>query len=122
MMSWGTSAPSVLLSTWYSNNNADENQRILISSIGVPLGNVMGLVSSNIFRERDAPKYQLALIITAIFGAVGLVLALAQGLYMLWDNYRRNAKQGCPPFMSGKDIPTTKLQAGPGSWDFRWVL
>lgn len=27
MMTWGTSAPSVLLSTWYNNNVVNENQR-----------------------------------------------------------------------------------------------
>jgi len=57
MMTWGTSAPSVLLDVWYNNNIADENRRLLLTSIGVPVANLMGLVPSNIFREQDAPDY-----------------------------------------------------------------
>ncbi|RMZ88016.1 hypothetical protein DV736_g4754, partial [Chaetothyriales sp. CBS 134916] len=50
MMTWGTSAPSVILDVWYNNNIADENKR------------------SNIFQNKDAPKYLPALTTTAIFG------------------------------------------------------
>ena len=46
MMTWGTSAPSMLLSTWYNNNIAHEGRRIALTSLGVPLANLMGLVSS----------------------------------------------------------------------------
>jgi len=56
MMCWGTSAPSVLLSTWYNNNVPHEGRRVVLSSVGVPLANLMGLVSSNIFLNKDAPK------------------------------------------------------------------
>lgn len=73
MMTWGTSAPSVLLDVWYNNvsalaerncksqtdlypqNIADENRRLFLTSIGVPIANLMGLVPSNIFRDQDAP-------------------------------------------------------------------
>lgn len=44
MMTWGTSAPSVLLDVWYCNNIADENKRIVLTSVGVPLANLMGIV------------------------------------------------------------------------------
>lgn len=57
LMCWGTSAPSVLLSTWYNNNVAHEGKRVLLTSVGVPLANLMGIVSSNIFREQDKPDY-----------------------------------------------------------------
>ncbi|KAI7287667.1 putative MFS transporter [Hortaea werneckii] len=76
MMTWGTSAPSVLLDVWYNNNIADENRRVFLTSIGVPVANVMGVVSSNIFRTEDAPNYIPALATTAAFGATGIVLTL----------------------------------------------
>jgi MFS family permease len=44
MMTWGTSAPSVILDAWYNNNIADENQRVMLTSVGVPLANLMGVV------------------------------------------------------------------------------
>jgi hypothetical protein len=120
MMTWGTSAPSVLLSTWYNNNVADENKRVTLTSVGVPLANLMGIVSSNIFRTQDAPKYIPALATTAAFGATGAVAALLLGIYMTVDNKRRNAKQGVS--LGARDVSTEKLRDGPKSPDFRWFL
>ncbi|KAJ5787898.1 hypothetical protein N7457_002888 [Penicillium paradoxum] len=93
MMTWGTSAPSVLLSTWYNNNIAHEGRRVLLTSIGVPLANLMGLVSSNLFRKEDAPKYMPALISVGAFGATGACLAGCLGLYMWLDNKRRDRRE-----------------------------
>ncbi|KAI1465319.1 MFS general substrate transporter [Daldinia caldariorum] len=120
MMCWGTSAPSVLLSTWYNNNIAHEGERLTLTSVGVPLANLMGLVSSNVFQEKDAPKYLPALITTACFGATGCLVAGSLGLYMLWDNNRRNRQQGVN--LTAKDIPTLKLRDGPKVEEFRWFL
>ncbi|KAH4181425.1 hypothetical protein HBI26_127950 [Parastagonospora nodorum] len=120
MMTWGTSAPSVLLSTWYNNNVADENKRVTLTSVGVPLANLMGVVSSNIFRPQDEPKYIPALITTAAFGATGALAALLLGIYMTVDNKRRNAKQGVN--LSARDVSTEKLKDGPNNPEFRWFL
>ncbi|KAG6018352.1 hypothetical protein E4U41_003965 [Claviceps citrina] len=120
IMCWGTSAPSVLLSTWYSNNIAHEGRRVTLTSVAIPLGNVMGLVASNVFRERDAPKYLPALITTACFGATGAVLTGLFGLYMMFDNRRRDRRAGV--VVKARDVPTLKLRDGPTSPDFRWYL
>lgn len=120
MMTWGTSAPSVLLSTWYNNNVADENRRVTLTSVGVPLANLMGVVSSNIFRPQDQPQYIPALVTTAAFGATGCVCAVLLGCYMIFDNGRRNRKQGVQ--LSARDVSTEKLRDGPKSADFRWFL
>jgi hypothetical protein len=37
MMTRETSAPSVLLSTWYNNDIASESRRVALTSVGVPL-------------------------------------------------------------------------------------
>ncbi|OJD19816.1 hypothetical protein ACJ73_08613 [Blastomyces percursus] len=120
MMTWGTSAPSVLLSTWYNNNIAHEGRRMMLTSVGIPLANVMGIVSSNIFREKDKPKYEPALITTASFGAAGATIVACLGFYMLWDNKRRDRRQGFS--MKARDVSTKKLRDGPASEDFRWYL
>jgi MFS family permease len=120
MMVWGTSAPSVILSTWYNNNIAHEGRRVLLTSVGVPLANVMGLVSSNIFLERQAPKYETALITTAVFGVVGALIAGSLGCYMIFDNHRRNKKAGVNT--SARDVPTHRLRDGPSVPEFRWFL
>ena len=118
LMCWGTSAPSVLLDVWYNNNIANEGQRVVLTSIAVPMANLMGVVASNIFRSQDAPKYFPALITTAAFGGCGIVLTLGLGLWMIWDNKRRDRVQGV--HLRAKDIPTENLQDGPASDCFRW--
>ncbi|KAF2637277.1 MFS general substrate transporter [Massarina eburnea CBS 473.64] len=120
MMTWGTSAPSVLLSTWYNNNIAHEGRRVTLTSIGVPLANLMGVVSSNIFQDKDKPKYVPALATTAAFGATGCLLVLLLGAYMIVDNARRNKSQGVN--LSARDVSTEKLRDGPNNPDFRWFL
>ena len=120
MMTWGTSVPSVLLSTWYNNNVANENKRVLLTSVGVPLANLMGLVSSNIFRKPDAPKYEPALITTASFGGAGAVTTVLLGAYMIYENKRRNRTQGVQH--TAKDVATSKLAEGPKAPEFRWFL
>ncbi|MCJ1239714.1 hypothetical protein MMC14_007712 [Varicellaria rhodocarpa] len=117
MMTWGTSAPSVLLDVWYNNNIAHEGRRILLTSIAVPLANLMGVVSSNIFQNKDAPKYVPALATTAAFGGVGFLLTLMLGAWMITDNKRRDAKQGK---LNVRDIPTEELRDGPAAERFRW--
>ncbi len=51
----------MLLSTWFNNNIAHEGRRVALTSLGVPLANLMGLVSSKFFRTQGAPKYIPAL-------------------------------------------------------------
>lgn len=119
MMTWGTSAPSVLLDVWYNNNIADENRRLFLTSIGVPLANIMGVVSSNIFQNKDAPEYIPALATTAAFGALGIVLTLVLGTFMIFDNKRRDRKQGRK--LRARDVPTERLREGPKCDDFRWM-
>ncbi|POR34769.1 Putative transporter [Tolypocladium paradoxum] len=120
MMCWGTSAPSVLLSTWYNNNVAHEGRRVTLTSVGVPLANVMGLVASNIFQERDAPKYVPALITAACFGVAGAFVAACLGAYMVFDNRRRDRKAGVK--IDPRDVPTQRLRDGPSVEEFRWFL
>jgi hypothetical protein len=120
MMTWGTSAPSVILDVWYNNNIADENRRVMLTSVGVPVANLMGVVSSNIFRPQDAPKYIPALATTAAFGGFGCILTLILGAWMIVDNKRRDVKQGRK--IHAKDIPTELLKEGPAVPEYRWFL
>ncbi|TGO43739.1 hypothetical protein BCON_0960g00010 [Botryotinia convoluta] len=120
MMCWGTAAPSVLLSTWYNNNIPHEGRRVVMSSVGVPLSNLMGLVSSNIFLNKDAPKYIPALATTAAFGGMGVILSTFLALYMIFDNRRRDAKLGRK--LDIGETPTELLRDGPSVEEFRWFL
>jgi hypothetical protein len=88
--------------------------------VGVPLANLMGVVSSNIFRPQDMPKYIPALATTAAFGATGALFAGLLGVYMLIDNKRRNKRQGVN--LTARDVSTEKLRDGPANEEFRWFL
>lgn len=120
MMCWGTSAPSVLLDVWYNNNIADENKRVFLSGLGVPLANLMGVVSSNIFLPEEAPRYETALVTTAIFGGIGCLLTLGLGAWMYRDNRRRDRQQG--QVQRAQDVATSLLAAGPSTAEYRWFL
>ncbi|KAI9650982.1 hypothetical protein NHQ30_001019 [Ciborinia camelliae] len=120
LMCWGTAAPSVLLSTWYNNNIPHEGRRVVMSSVGVPLSNLMGLVSSNIFLDRDAPRYIPALLTTAIFGGTGILLSSSLALYMMWDNRRRDRLLGRK--LRVGEVSTAALRDGPLVGEFRWFL
>lgn len=112
--------PAAFANPNFSNNIADENKRITMTSVGVPLANLMGLVSSNIFIKKEAPKYETALITTAVFGATGAFIAALTGTYMIFDNARRNKKAGVKT--DARDVPTSKLRDGPSVPEFRWFL
>jgi hypothetical protein len=108
----------VLLDVWYNNNIAHEGRRVVLTSLGVPLANLMGVVSSNIFRTQDAPRYLPALATTAAFGGLGFVLTLLLGAWMLVDNKNRDRKQGVK--VDVREIPTERLRDGPKVPEFRW--
>lgn len=111
--------PNRLGLTLSVDNIADENRRVFLTSLGVPIANMMGVVSSNIFRKEDAPNYIPALATTAAFGATGLVLTLILGAFMIFDNKRRDRNQG--RMVRARDVPTEILREGPASKDFRWL-
>lgn len=75
---------------------------------------------SNIFQSKDAPKYFPALITTAAFGACGFFLTLALGAWMIFDNKRRDRKEG--RVVKAGDIPTELLADGPSNPSYRWYL
>lgn len=77
----------------------------------------MGVVSSNIFQNKDAPKYIPALATTAAFGGMGFILTMLLGAWMIVDNKHRDAKQGK---IKVRDIPTEELRDGPAAAKFRW--
>ncbi|KAK9238101.1 major facilitator superfamily domain-containing protein [Lipomyces kononenkoae] len=119
LMTAGTATPSVLLSTWFSNNIPSEGQRAALTGVGVPLANLMGIVSSNIFREQDKPQYVLGLVVTACFGAVGAIVSVLMGTWMRFDNNQREKRQNTWIFAQ---VATMALGAGPAHPGFRWFL
>jgi ABC-type nickel/cobalt efflux system permease component RcnA len=113
-MTPGTSAPSVLLSTWYNNNTPAKNRRHALTAIGVQIASLTG-VSSNIVRVQDEPNYVPALVVTAAFGGVGFISVTLLGLWMVWENARRNRDQSVD-----LKVENEILRQGPTHPSFRW--
>ncbi|GAW03594.1 high-affinity nicotinic acid transporter [Lentinula edodes] len=115
----GASAPSVLVATWYNNNTPQESKRAVVTAVMVALANASGLISTNVFRAQDEPKYVPALATSAAFGGLCLILVASTGIWMRWENKRRDKVQGV--VLSAGDIPTETLSEGPLNPSFRFM-
>lgn len=85
----------------------------------VAIANSSGLISTNVFREKDEPKYVLALAVSAAFGGLCLVLVAGVGIWMRWENARRNREQGVN--ITSKDVDTSEVH-GPSHPSWRYVV
>ncbi|KAF9457066.1 MFS general substrate transporter [Collybia nuda] len=119
LLTIGAFAPSVLVSAWYSNNTPSESRRAVVAAVMVALANSSGLISTNVFRAKDEPKYIPALATSAGFGGFCLILVAAVGTYMRFENRRRNIAQGVN--ITAADVDTAALGQGPKSPDFRYM-
>lgn len=73
---------SVILSAWTVANIPNLNARALTTGVLLACVNSMGLVASNIFFAREAPKYQTALIVNMAFPCAGIFLTVSYSLYL----------------------------------------
>ncbi|ETW87168.1 major facilitator superfamily [Heterobasidion irregulare TC 32-1] len=119
LLTMGAFAPSVLVASWYANNTPSENRRAVVAAVMVAIANAAGLISTNVFRAKDEPKYVPALITSAVFGAFCLVLVASMGVYMRWENRRKNREQGVS--ITAADVSTQALGEGHQSPSFRWM-
>ncbi|KAJ3779191.1 major facilitator superfamily domain-containing protein [Lentinula raphanica] len=119
LLTAGASAPSVLVATWYNNNTPQESRRAVVTAVMVALANASGLISTNVFRAQDEPKYVPALATSAAFGGLCLILVAVTGIWMRWENKRRDKAQGV--VLTARDIPTETLSEGPLNPSFRFM-
>ncbi|KAJ7103562.1 major facilitator superfamily domain-containing protein [Mycena belliarum] len=119
LLTMGAFAPSVLVASWYSNNTNQESRRAVVAAVMVAFANSAGLISTNVFRAKDEPKYIPALATSAAFGGLCLILVAGTGIWMRLENARRNREQGVNH--SAADVPTSTLAEGPASPAFRYM-
>ncbi|KAF8922586.1 MFS general substrate transporter [Mucidula mucida] len=121
LLTMGASAPSVLVATWYNNNTPSESRRAVVTAVMVALANSSGLISTNVFRAQDEPKYIPALATSAAFGGLCLVIVAGTGIWMRIENRRRNKAQGLEENYSAANTNTEELGAGRHSPSFRYT-
>ena len=104
---------SAIFSAWTVSNITNMDARALtlgfLTSVGkyrtlyshkeglfkliVSVGNTAGLVSSNVFFGREAPRYMTALMLNCIFAGLAMILSLGYTLWMRAENRRRDQAQ-----------------------------
>ncbi|KAI3573525.1 retrograde regulation protein 2 [Fusarium oxysporum f. sp. albedinis] len=82
---------SVIFSAWTVCNIPNLNARALTIGIIIPVGNAAGLLSSNIFFENEAPRYESALICNCVGAGLCMVSSAAYSIWMRYENRRRDA-------------------------------
>ncbi|KAJ9294053.1 hypothetical protein DTO271G3_7181 [Paecilomyces variotii] len=118
LLASGAYIPSCLVHSWHNNNNLSENARAATTGILVGLGNLGGILSSATFRVEYAPKYIPTLAATAASAAACIILTLGFGLWMKWDNCRKNREQGVR--LRAEDVDTHLSEDGEKSPNWRW--
>lgn len=121
LLTMGASAPSVLVATWYNNNTPQESRRAVVTAVMVAIANASGLISTNVFRAQDEPKYIPALATSAAFGGFCLILVAGTGIWMRLENRRRNKVQGVSDNFTAADVHTEALGGGHKSPEFRYM-
>ncbi|SJL05645.1 related to permease of the major facilitator superfamily [Armillaria ostoyae] len=139
LLTMGASAPSVLVATWYNNNTPQESRRAVVTAVMVAIANASGLISTNVFRAQDEPKYipgtscspahfKLPVQLTtsrfdnaAAFGGFCFILVAGTGTWMRLENRRRNKVQGVSDDFTAADVHTEALGGGHKSPEFRYM-
>ena len=70
------------------------NARALSVGVYNSVGNCAGLLSSNIYLSREAPRYLTSLRVNLAMAALGSFVSFAYGLWMRWENRRRDRRTG----------------------------
>ena len=68
------------------------NARALTIGMYNSVGNCAGLLSSNIYLSREAPRYLTSLRVNLAMAALGSFVSFLYGGWMRWENRRRDKK------------------------------
>lgn len=79
---------------WTVANIPNLNSRAMLSGIYVSVSNCSGFVSSNIYLEREAPRYILSLRVNIAMGVILIASVTAYSMWMRWENRRRDKAAG----------------------------
>lgn len=85
---------SVIFSAWTVANIPNLNARAFTTGTLLACLNSMGLVTSNIFFAREAPRYKTALIVNMSFPCVGILFTVGYSLYLRFLNRQLDKEEG----------------------------
>lgn len=76
---------------WLNNNTAGRYKRSVASALTIGLGNIGGLVASNIFIKKEAPVYKTGFTCGLAFICMGMVSAVGFLLVCVRENKKRDS-------------------------------
>ncbi|KAH8657855.1 major facilitator superfamily domain-containing protein [Xylariales sp. PMI_506] len=79
---------------WLMENIPNLNSRALTSGLYISAANCAGLLSSNIYLAKEAPRYITSLRVNITMCCIGMVGVSAYTMWMRWENRRRNLHHG----------------------------
>ncbi|CAK7212875.1 hypothetical protein SBRCBS47491_001612 [Sporothrix bragantina] len=85
---------SPLFAAWCVSNLPNMNSRAFTIGVILPMGNLSGFLVSNIFINKEAPRYITALRVNLGFAILAIVLCFTYGTWMRWENRRRDRVHG----------------------------
>ena len=85
---------SVIFSAWTVANIPNLNARAFTTGFLLACLNSMGLVASNIFFPREAPKYKTALIVNMAFPCAAIVFTVGYSMYLRRLNHKLDKDKG----------------------------
>lgn len=80
--------------TWLTNNLSGSTKRGVGSAFQIGIGNLGALVSSNVYRTKDSPKYHLGHGVVLGFVAIGFIFAPLYAFLLKRENTRKEREQG----------------------------
>lgn len=116
----GAFTPSVIFHTWHNCQETSMDGRAFRTGLLTFATNSGGIIAGNIFLSWEAPNYHTAILASAIFELVGMVLVILLRIWMMWDNRQRDKLEGIR--RTSKDIPSASLKNGPRDPSFRYFL
>lgn len=93
LITFGTFTAAVLVPAWVSGNVASRSARATTLGLISGLQNLGGIISSLVFRSKDAPVYRPALITSGVFQGCVVVLAAIGWAWYGYQN-RKLEKKG----------------------------
>ncbi|POY74243.1 hypothetical protein BMF94_2681 [Rhodotorula taiwanensis] len=102
--------------TWAGNNNAPVIKRGTAMGVLFMTGNSGGIVSSLIYRAKDAPKFRMGHAVCLGFAFMAASLSLFMRIYFAAENRRRDAKYGPLPktVIGANGVETSAVRDDPG--------
>ncbi|KAK4090806.1 retrograde regulation protein 2 [Purpureocillium lilacinum] len=90
----GAYPTQIIGAAWTVINIPNLNARAMMSGLATSAGNSGGLLSSNIYRSEEAPRYITSLRTNLSMCSFVIAATLAYSTWMRWENRRRDKRQG----------------------------